>query len=28
VHFRMDCEEGMRYGTVIGRKVNQLPWKD
>lgn len=28
VHFRMDCEEGVRYGTVIGRKVNQLPWKD
>lgn len=28
VHFRMDCEEGVRYGTVIGRKVNNLPWKD
>lgn len=28
VHFRMDCEEGVRYGTVIGRKVNDLPWKD
>lgn len=27
VHFRMDCEEGVRYGTVIGRKVNDLPWK-
>lgn len=27
VHFRMDCEEGVRYGTVIGRKVNNLPWK-
>ena len=27
VHFRMDCEEGVRYGTVIGRKVNALPWK-
>jgi len=27
VHFRMDCTEGMRYGTVIGRKVNNLPWK-
>lgn len=27
VHFRMDCEEGVRYGTVIGRKVNSLPWK-
>lgn len=28
VHFRMDCEEGVRYGTVIGRKVNDLPWKE
>lgn len=27
VHFRMDCEEGVRFGTVIGRKVNNLPWK-
>ncbi|MBK9337201.1 MAG: vanadium-dependent haloperoxidase [Lewinellaceae bacterium] len=27
VHFRMDSEEGMRYGTVIGRHVNNLPWK-
>jgi PAP2 superfamily len=27
VHFRMDCEEGVRYGTEIGRKVNNLPWK-
>lgn len=27
VHFRMDSEEGVRYGTVIGRKVNALPWK-
>jgi hypothetical protein len=27
VHFRMDCTEGVRYGTVIGRKVNDLPWK-
>jgi membrane-associated phospholipid phosphatase len=27
VHFRMDCEEGVRYGTVIGRKVNALPWR-
>ena len=24
---RMDSEEGMRYGTVIGRHVNNLPWK-
>jgi hypothetical protein len=28
VHFRMDCEEGVRHGTVIGRKVNSLPWKN
>ena len=27
VHFRMDCEEGVRFGTVIGRQVNNLPWK-
>ncbi len=27
VHFRMDSEEGVRYGTVIGRHVNNLPWK-
>lgn len=27
VHFRMDAEEGMRYGTEIGRVVNRLPWK-
>lgn len=27
VHFRMDCEEGLRHGTDIGQKVNQLPWK-
>ncbi|HRG39871.1 MAG: vanadium-dependent haloperoxidase [Saprospiraceae bacterium] len=27
VHFRMDAEEGMRYGTEIGRIVNRLPWK-
>lgn len=27
VHFRMDCEEGVRFGTVIARKVNDLPWK-
>ncbi len=27
VHFRMDSEEGVRYGTVIGRHVNDLPWK-
>lgn len=27
VHFRMDSEEGVRYGTVIGRYVEDLPWK-
>lgn len=27
VHYRMDAEEGMRYGTEIGRSVNKLPWK-
>jgi membrane-associated phospholipid phosphatase len=27
VHYRMDCEEGVRYGQEIGRKVNNLPWK-
>lgn len=27
VHWRMDCDEGVRFGTVIGRKVNQLPWR-
>ncbi|MEO5907080.1 MAG: vanadium-dependent haloperoxidase [Saprospiraceae bacterium] len=27
VHWKMDCDEGVRYGTVIGRKVNALPWK-
>lgn len=27
VHFRMDCEEGIRLGTRIGRKVSALPWK-
>ncbi len=25
VHFRMDCEEGMRIGRLIGRKVAALP---
>jgi hypothetical protein len=28
VHFRMDSEEGVRLGTVIGRKVNNLSWKN
>ncbi|MBP9196542.1 MAG: vanadium-dependent haloperoxidase [Saprospiraceae bacterium] len=27
VHYRMDAEEGVRYGTEIGRAVNKLPWK-
>lgn len=27
VHYRMDSDEGVRFGTVIGRKVNMLPWK-
>ncbi|HNE29847.1 MAG: vanadium-dependent haloperoxidase [Saprospiraceae bacterium] len=27
VHFRMDAEEGTRFGTEIGRMVNSLPWK-
>lgn len=27
VHYRMDCDEGLRMGYVTGRKVNQLGWK-
>lgn len=27
VHYRMDCEEGLRMGYAIGRKVNQLSWE-
>jgi hypothetical protein len=27
VHFRMDCEEGIRFGQEIGRKVNNMPWR-
>jgi hypothetical protein len=27
VHWRMDCEEGVRFGIEIGRRVNDLPWK-
>jgi membrane-associated phospholipid phosphatase len=27
VHFRMDSEEGVRYGKEIGRRVNNLPWR-
>ncbi len=26
-HWYMDCLEGVRFGTEIGRKVNNLPWK-
>lgn len=27
VHYRMDCEEGLRMGYATGKKVNQLGWK-
>lgn len=27
VHFRMDAEEGVHYGTRIGRFINNLPWR-
>lgn len=27
VHFRMDCEEGVRLGKLVGRRVNSLPFK-
>ncbi|GAB3492570.1 hypothetical protein GCM10027341_06850 [Spirosoma knui] len=27
VHYRMDCDEGLRMGYAIGRRVNQLNWK-
>jgi membrane-associated phospholipid phosphatase len=27
VHWRMDAEEGVRFGTEIGRRVSELPWK-
>lgn len=27
VHWRMDCDEGVRYGKEIGQKVHRLPWK-
>ena len=27
VHYRMDCDEGLRMGYAIGRHVNQLNWK-
>lgn len=27
VHFRMDCEQGIKLGYRIARKVNELPWR-
>lgn len=27
VHFRMDCDEGIRMGEVAAQKVLELPWK-
>jgi len=27
VHFRMDCEEGLRMGYLAGDRVVRLPWK-
>jgi PAP2 superfamily len=27
VHFRVDAEEGVRFGNEIGATVNRLPWK-
>ena len=27
VHWRMDCDEGVRLGTGVGRRINALPWK-
>lgn len=27
VHFRMDCEEGLRLGKIVGQKVAELPLK-
>lgn len=27
VHFRMDSEEGVRFGKEIGRSAHRLPWK-
>lgn len=27
VHFRMDCEEGLRMGKIVGQKVAELPLK-
>lgn len=27
VHFRMDCDEGLRLGYLAGQRVIELPWK-
>jgi hypothetical protein len=27
VHFRMDCDEGLRLGYLAGQRVAELPWK-
>jgi hypothetical protein len=27
VHFRMDCDEGLRLGYLAALRVTQLPWK-
>ncbi|MCA0230791.1 MAG: phosphatase PAP2 family protein [Bacteroidetes bacterium] len=27
VHYRMDCDEGLRMGYNVGRKVNAMNWK-
>lgn len=27
VHFRMDCDEGLRIGQLIGERVNMVQWK-
>ncbi|MBK7342033.1 MAG: vanadium-dependent haloperoxidase [Saprospiraceae bacterium] len=27
VHFRMDCDEGLRLGYLAAQRVQQLPWR-
>ena len=27
VHFRMDCDEGLRMGNLAAKRVQELPWK-
>ncbi|MBK6997967.1 MAG: hypothetical protein IPH31_24935 [Lewinellaceae bacterium] len=27
VHFRMDCDEGVRIGELAAQRVLELPWK-